>query len=600
MSISDDEIYYLELKNMLAAKEVHTHFQPIVSLTDGHVIGYEALSRGKIGSILENPDTMFEIAHKYNMTWELELLCRIKAVNNAQTMPSEKKLFLNVDPGVIKDENFKRGFTQDFLLNNNIDPNNIIFEITEKTAIEDYKTFRMLLENYVEQGYKIAIDDTGAGYSGLKLLAETHPQYIKIDMDLIRNIDKDSFKQSLLISFLDFSQVTNMKIIAEGIETLDELNTLINIGIPYGQGFYLHKPCKKFAELPQSLKEHIANANRRKSSKYFNNSETEIVGNIIRYDSSILPDTLCKDVKEKFEDDNLQGIAVVNKNQEPLGLIMKSKFNERLATQYGVAIYMNRPIKLLMDKNALIVDYNDSLSMVSRAAMARKEENIYDYIIITKDNKYCGITTVKRLLEQTTNIELIYARHLNPLTGLPGNILIEKKIKELIDSEGDFSVLYLDLNDFKAYNDIYGFESGDDILKHTAKIIEENLSDVPSRDRFLGHIGGDDFIVCLNSFQRTEEICSNIIKNFDEAITHYYNEKDLAKGFITAINRYGVLENFPLMSVSIAVITNKGGQFMNSHEISELAAQIKKKCKSMKKSCYINADKDISCNMTNI
>lgn len=582
-----DDKYYLELRNIMETGNVYTCYQPIVSLTDGSIIGYEALTRGMKGSLLERPDEMFATARKYNMVWELELLCRVKAVQSAYNLPSDKKLFLNVDPGVIKDEHFRKGFTRDFLLKHNIDPSSIIFEITEKTAVEDYKAFRLLLENYVEQGYKIAIDDTGSGYSGLKLLAETHPQYIKIDMDLIRNIDKDSFKQELLTSFLSFSKVTNIKLIAEGIETVDEMNMLINIGVPYGQGYYLERPKPQFVEIPDRIKNQITASYGRKFSRYLKNSETEIIGNIVRHDRTVSPDTLCRDVSHILEDNSLQGIVVADEDEVPLGLVMKSKLNERLATQFGVAVYMNRPVNLVMDTNPLTVDCHDSLATVSRAAMARKEQNLYDYIIITEGNRHRGIVTVKNLLEHTTNLELNYARHLSPLTGLPGNILIEEEVKNLINMSVGFTVLYIDLDNFKAYNDTYGFENGDRVIQFTGKLIKDNLERISPDTHFLGHIGGDDFIVFIYSYENIDEICSKIINDFDNRIADYYGEQDRVNGYITALNRHGAIEQFPVMSISIAVITNEDKQLRNFHQISEFAAQVKRRCKVVKKSCYI-------------
>lgn len=587
-----EEQYYSELMDILNTSSISTVFQPIVSLIDGNIIGYEALSRGRTGSLLQNPDMLFRTAKKHNKVWEIELLCRTKAIENATNIPQDKKLFLNVDPAVIRDDHFERGLTRDFLLKNNVDPGCIIFEITEKTAVEDYKAFKAVLENYVEQGYKIAIDDTGAGYSGLKLLAETHPQYIKIDMDLIRNIDKDSFKQALLTNFLNFSEVTNIKIIAEGIETLDELTTLINMGIPYGQGYYLHKPHPGFVEINPFIKQQIVEINSRQLSSYFHNSKTEVIGNIVRHDVPIVPDTLSQDVKEIFDQNKMQGLVVTNENNEPIGLIMKNKFNERLATLYGVAIYMKRPVRLLMDSTPLIVDFNTPLVSVTKAAMARKESNLYDYIIITKDNKYYGITTVKRLLEHTTDLELNYARHLSPLTGLPGNLLIEKELSKIINSSRDYSILYLDIDNFKSYNDSYGFEKGDRIIELTSDIIQDNVKLISLNNYFIGHIGGDDFIVCLysNDKDKIDEICQSIIAGFDKEVKDYYNEKDRFNGFITAINRNKTLKKFPIMTISIAVITNSNRRFVSVNHVSEIAAQVKKRCKAVKKSCYIRLD----------
>jgi EAL domain-containing protein (putative c-di-GMP-specific phosphodiesterase class I) len=253
-----------ELNDILEKENISTVYQPIVSLLDGTVIGYEALSRGPADSPLKSPDKLFETASLHNRSWELELLCRVKAIKRAAKLPKDKFLFINVDPHIFRDEKFKKGFTKEFLSEHNMSPESIIFEITEKTSIEDYKSFRAALNNYVEQGYKIAIDDTGSGYSGLKMLTETKPHYVKIDMDIIRNINEDTFKQALIECFVRLSEVVSMKLIAEGIETEEELTTLINLGVYAGQGYFLNRPAETFLDTPRNVRDIILKCNTRK------------------------------------------------------------------------------------------------------------------------------------------------------------------------------------------------------------------------------------------------------------------------------------------------------------------------------------------------
>jgi len=237
------------LQQIIKNKNIRTLFQPIISLTDGNILGYEALSRGPFGSELERPDALFKAAEEHNLVWEVEYLCRIKAFESASKQKIGKMLFINVDPKIIYNEKFKSGFTSDFIKEYDINPRNIIFEITEKSSVEDYKVFRRIIDNYTNQGYKIALDDTGAGYSGLRMIAETNPQYIKIDMELIRDIDKKPINQALVKALKEFASATNMDIIAEGIETKNELKTIIDIGIKYGQGYLLQKPMEILLEI---------------------------------------------------------------------------------------------------------------------------------------------------------------------------------------------------------------------------------------------------------------------------------------------------------------------------------------------------------------
>jgi len=576
---------FMELKNILDQNKIRTVFQPIVSLSDADIIGYEALSRGPEGSILEWPNALFSTAAKFDLVWELEYLCRGAALERAKNIIPNKMLFLNVDPNIINDHRFQKGQTEDMLRKFQANAGNVIFEITEKTAIQDYKSFCRILDNYTSQGYKIAIDDTGSGYSGLRTLAETRPNFIKVDMELVHDIDKDNLKQAMMKALYDFSVSTNSKIIAEGIETQNELSTLIGIGVPYGQGFFLQKPQPDFADLPYATKKLIIDINSQKKRELYHTPITMPVGEIAQQEHGFPPSTLGYKALNHFSKyPTCQGFAIVD-NDRAIGLLMKGKLLANLATQYGVAVYMNRPILSLMDKDPLIVDYNTPIEVVSKSSLSRKEDDIYDYILVTKEDKYYGTVTIKKLLEKTTQLELNRAKHANPLTGLPGNVLIEGELDKLLRESSDYAVIYIDLDNFKAYNDVYGFEHGDKVLCFTASIVKDELSKYHSKDTFLGHIGGDDFIA-ITRFSNVSDLCDRIISIFNTNVLDYYKNDHRDKGCIIAKNRHGQLEEFPIMSLSIAIVTNKQRNFANVFEIGEAASRLKKKCKLSWQSCY--------------
>ena len=576
-----------ELTDILASGNITTVYQPIVSLINGTIIGYEALSRGPEDSILRCPDRLFEIANICNRTWDLELLCRVKAIERASNLDADKFLFINVDPHIFKDEKFKKGFTKDFLAQHNMSPESIIFEITEKTCVEDYKSFKAALNNYVEQGYKIAIDDTGSGYSGLKMLSETKPHYVKIDMDLVRNIHEDTFKQSLIECFVKLSEVTNMKLIAEGIETEAELSTLIKLGVYAGQGYFLSRPAGTFLDIPTSVKDFIKKRNKLKRNYSSITSLSNNIGEIVRMDDTFSVSTCCGTIKKYFNsNEEITGACIVN-NDFPVGLIMKHSLDSALATMYGVSVFSKRPISLVMDTSPLIVDYYTCVSEVSKEAMSRKADNIYDYIIVTKNNKYYGIVTIKSLLDFTTTLERNYAMQLNPLTELPGNSIIRSSINNSIETGRKCCILYFDLDNFKVYNDTYGFENGDKILKYTAQLIQTELSNLFPYNGFLGHIGGDDFVCLLeNSLENCEKLCNKIIKKFDEEILNFYNEKDRKSRYIEAVDRRGNKDLFSLTSLSVAGIYGVLSVFNDAEEIALKIAAIKKKVKKVNGSCY--------------
>ncbi len=174
----------------------------------------------------------------------------------------------------------------------------------------------------------------------------------------------------------------------------------------------------------------------------------------------------------------------------------------------------------------------------------------------------------------------------NPLTRLPGNISIENKINERIDSERNFSILYLDLDNFKVFNDTYGYRRGDEIIKLTTRIIVKVVETSGNSDDFIGHIGGDDFIV-LTTPEKVDAICKQIIAEFDSTVPSMYDEEDKKRGFLLCQDRRGQNQRFPIMSISIACITNEKKRFSHTGEISKAAAEGKKYVKAIAGSTYV-------------
>ena len=157
--------------------------------------------------------------------------------------------------------------------------------------------------------------------------------------------------------------------------------------------------------------------------------------------------------------------------------------------------------------------------------------------------------------------------------------------KRLLNGER-FAVFYFDLDNFKAYNDIYGFSNGDEIIKFTSRTIVRNIHNLGLDDSFIGHIGGDDFIAITRGTDY-EQVCRNIIAEFDREVLEYYNQEDIQKGYIEVANRRGIIEQFPLTSISIGVVEIENGRFKNTLEIGEVGAQVKHQAKSVMGSTYI-------------
>lgn len=207
------------------------------------------------------------------------------------------------------------------------------------------------------------------------------------------------------------------------------------------------------------------------------------------------------------------------------------------------------------------------------------EESVEYYIKkpVDTDYLYYTIKNLNRLL----NIN----RRISALTGLPGNVQIHAELKKRISNKGEFSVLYLDLDNFKAYNDVYGFLKGDEIIEFTAQIISKCVHEKFEDGSFVGHIGGDDFVAIVPSIE-VDEICQAIIAEFDAKVTKFFTDEDLERGYIEVANRKGVIEQFPLTAISIGVVIGEKGRFSNILEIGEIGAQVKHVAKSIMGSSY--------------
>ena len=274
------------------------------------------------------------------------------------------------------------------------------------------------------------------------------------------------------------------------------------------------------------------------------------------------------------------------------------KFISVKSEQIDIAL-KNIPSIIIVNEDAIEVDVIDLCEKIRK-----DEDNSITPIIVVSSNadKEHRITILKKSVEyyikKPVNAQYLYFtiknlsrlltinRRISPLTGLPGNVQIHAELKKRISNNEEFAVLYLDLDNFKAYNDVYGFLKGDEIIKLTARIITKNVHLIEESNVFVGHIGGDDFIAIVDENVNHDKVCQDIIAEFDKEISKYFNDDDLERGYIEVCNRKGIIEEFPLTSISIGVVVADEKRFANTLEIGEVGAQVKHLAKTTMGSSY--------------
>lgn len=235
----EDEDFFDIVNN----ESLTAYFQPIVDIKHNEIYGYELLSRGvrEDGSLMY-PDILFEKSKRNDYNFKLDRLCRESALKTAATKKVSQKIFINFIPTSIYDPEFCLKSTEKWAKQLEFDPSQIVFEVVETESVEDQEHLKRILEFYRSQGFKIALDDVGEGYSGLNMLIELQPDIIKIDRKIITDIHQNKLKQSVYKALYNLSKEQNITVLAEGVETREELQTIQDIGADLVQGYYFAKP----------------------------------------------------------------------------------------------------------------------------------------------------------------------------------------------------------------------------------------------------------------------------------------------------------------------------------------------------------------------
>lgn len=255
------------------------------------------------------------------------------------------------------------------------------------------------------------------------------------------------------------------------------------------------------------------------------------------------------------------------------------------------------PIMFVINERGLGKELIDICDMIRKnednkitPIIVQTKKNMKKNIKIMEKNIYCFFDKLDNeylyyLIKNTSEL-LVLNRKVSPLTGLSGNVQIQLEIRKALLNKEKFALLYFDLDNFKAYNDVYGFLKGDEIIKFTAKTIIKCIQDNDCKDFFVGHIGGDDFVAIIKDGKH-EKVCRDVIANFDNNLKNFFTEEDYSQGYLEVLNRKGIMEQFPLTSISIGVVEVSPDRFSNSLQIGEAGAQVKRLAKSILGSAYI-------------
>jgi len=554
--------------------------QPIIDSHTGTIYGFEALIRNFDQFGHDTPIDVFNHAFEIGCLRELELALRRKAIEKfASLHHTGTKLFLNVDPRLLEEEGFLLPETMTVLLQHEINPARICFEVSETSAHSASGKVISFAKKCRKLGFSVAMDDYGTGYSQLKAFYEFEPDILKVDRFFIASINGDSRKRLMVASLVELAHVLGIRIVAEGVETEEEMQVCREIGCDLVQGFLIARPSTTID--PQVRSYPVKSAER--ANNQMDVLDTEVIRQEIKQLVTIRDDAKMSDVLQLLRGGHFHPIIpVVNAVDEPRGLILEADIRNLIYMPFGQDLLKNPALNNHLEAfihSCPVVDLHSRLEqLVERTA---EEDQTANGVIITKNGKYYGLLTTNALLKIANQIRMRAAENQNPLTKLPGNATINAHVmSEAVRAEADRSFCYIDFDNFKPFNDTYGFRMGDRALLLFSELLKKKMT---ARGAFVGHVGGDDFFLAIKhkSPEEVEQKMIRLKKAFSHQAESLYDQNHREAGFILSRDRHGIDRQFPLLDCSIAVLHLPAGLAVESHELlGRQIAKLKKEAKN--------------------
>ncbi len=568
------------LAGVMRENGLYPVFQPIVSLRDGSMYSHEALIRGPQGTELHTPDALLAAAARENLNFEFENRCITAALDRWGALLEPGRLFVNISAEVLVQVLKRNGLEVLLALINDFGvlPRMLVLEITEHERVTDMDYLASAVQEVRAAGVSLALDDFGDGRSSLRLWSQLKPEIVKIDKYFTKDISQHADKLKTIQALQQIASIFDTELVAEGIETEDDLRVLRDLGITYGQGYLLGRP----APQPRKHVEPVALAvmQDRRVAVYPELRRASHTGHINRIAVVEAPAVAVCATNDELATlflahTDLHAVAVVD-GSRPVGIINRSRFMDAYSQLYYRDLWGRKSCVAHINPVPRLIERNHNVDELIGILTSNDQRYLTDGFIVTENGRYVGLGTGDQLVRSVMETRIEAARHANPLTFLPGNIPISQHIERLLASGGDFVACYADLNNFKPFNDQYGYWRGDEMIRLVARLAVAHCD--PQRD-FVGHVGGDDFIILYQSANWQLQ-CQQIISEFALLAIDLFDASARQAGGIHAEDRHGISRFFPMTTLSIGAVKIRRDEFTSAEQVASVAARAKHDAKT--------------------
>ena len=627
--------YYSETLNQKAAERLSTEigllhamdegefflcYQPKMGINGKNIIGMEALVRWRrSGQDTVLPEKFIHVAEENGLivrlgAYVIQEACRQNRAWQEDGLP-RLRVAVNISARQLRDNDFVALVIR-ILEETGLEPGYLELELTESALMNDAADAACKLLHLRDLGVSISVDDFGTGYSSLSYLKHLPIDTIKIDRSFVRDIASDPDDAAIVDAIVAMAHSLNLNVIAEGVETHEQLKFLRECNCQQVQGYYFARPLEpqQFAafmvqhtlsselsastpdELPDATVSMLTSPNKEPPGPNNENIQAtasgaaEYIGDIAIPVVPVHPGDNLAFVLRRFQVQPDLLVLPVVEDGYPVGFVNRSTFLEKYVIGlhgYAFHIYHAKKMRDLMASVRLVFEATVKIKEVAQAIQAQQLDFRVDNICVIRDGLYHGVVDINHFINAITEINLVLAKGANPLTGLPGNESIQREIIERLQTREGFDIAYVDIDNFKPYNDHYGFQRGDVVIKTVGDIITGVIRAADSEPYcFCGHIGGDDFIVITEPHQG-EDIASLIITAFEKQLPVFHGTKEYSVGCYSALNRKGELENYGLLSMSIGIVDTLLTPVASYAQLASIASEVKKAAKKVRGSSVI-------------
>lgn len=554
-------------------------FQPIVNVHTGLCYGYEALLRHADRAGFDSIQAVFDRAFDDGLLAQVECALWDRAIQKFIAVPHHRnvKLFCNADNrGALTQAEHRAATTQ--RLSELGLSSALCLEISERHDFNGTAAAAGVPEELTREGFRLAIDDFGRGFSGLELLYSCPSDFVKIDRFFIAGIERDRQKRVLAETMVKLAHLLGRFVVAEGVETDAEFTVCRELGCDLVQGYLIQRPTLDLAELREryDVIENLVARDRRSREAAPDAIANQLIAAPTVSESASLSEALGIFGRNP----SCTFIIVLDANQRPLGLVREQDVKGYLYNPYGRDLLSNasyrKSVLTVLSRCPVVDIYAPIERLVESYVLHQGDEGV----IVLRDMKYAGFLDSRTLLSIISERNLAAARDQNPLTRLPGNQRIYEFVsRALSEAETPYAIVYFDFDHFKPFNDKFGFRQGDRALILFSEMLSKTFI---GEHRFVGHIGGDDFFAGARDvpFDQFRTQLSGLLDKFAADIESFYDAASRAAGGITATDRDGVTRRFPLMRVSaVALELHPGRAALSVDELSSMIADGKRAAK---------------------